>query len=135
MAEDAFAVARRGRRRANASAPRSKRIVLRVTESEDAMLRSLADAQGVTVQALLMRAALAGGSEEAARLEQLREELAGARFRLATVANNVNQLAHQANSFDLSGGTPVTGEEVFAVAASVREAMARIDAVTGRVEQ
>ena len=135
MAEDGFAVARRGRRRANASEPRSRRIVLRVTEPEEEMLRSLAAASGVSVQALLMRAVLTGGSDAAARVEQLREELAGARFRLATVANNVNQLAHQANSFDVSGGTPVTGEEVVALAASVREVMTRIDAVTGKVER
>lgn len=135
MAEDAFAVARRGRRRANASEPRSRRVVLRLSESEHQMLTAMAATQGVTVQAVLMRAALTGGSDAAAGVEQLREELAGARFRLATVANNVNQLAHQANSFDLSGGTPVTGEEVAAVTESVREVIARIDAVTGRVKQ
>ena len=98
------------------------------------MLTSLAAAQGVSVQAVLMRAVLTGGPDAAARLEQLREELAGARYRLATVANNVNQLAHQANAFALTDGTPVTTEEVRTLAGSVRDVIQRIDDVTGRAD-
>lgn len=109
--------------------------MLRVTEEEHRFLGELAAAQNVTMQAVLMRAVLTGGTDAAARWEQLREELAGARFRLATVANNVNQLAHQANNFDLTGERPVTTEEVAAVMADAREVMGRIDAVTGRAER
>lgn len=106
MAEDAFAVARRGRRRANADEPRGRRVVLKVTDRELSLLNSLARAQGVSKQAVLMRAVLTGGSDAAARYERLREDLSATRLLLANVANNVNQLAHQANAFAVTGGTP-----------------------------
>lgn len=129
MAEDAFAVARRGRRRANASEPRDRRVVLRLAEAEFQMLEALAQQQGVSKQAVLMRAVLTGGPEAAARYERLREELGAARFVLSTVANNVNQLAHQANAFALTGGTPVKTEEVVELADEVRAMMRRVEAV------
>ncbi|MFQ6486126.1 plasmid mobilization protein [Brachybacterium epidermidis] len=136
MAEqDAFAVARRGRRRANTSAARDRRVVLKLSESEDEMLRSLAGAQGVSVQAFVMRAVLTGGPDAAARYERLREELASTRLLLANVANNVNQLAYQANAFARSGnGEPVDEAHVRAVAEDVRSVVQKIDALTGRVE-
>lgn len=100
------------------------------------MLRSLADAQGVSVQAFLMRAVLTGGPDAAARYERLREELASTRMLLANVANNVNQLAYQANTFARSGnGEPVGGDEVRSAAAEVKAVIARVDSVTGRVVQ
>lgn len=129
MAEDAFAVARRGRRRANADAPRGNRVVLKVTDQELALLESLARAQGISKQAVLMRAVLTGGSDAAARYERLREDLSVARLMLANVANNVNQLAHQANSFAVAGGTPVSAEDVARALRDVRVVLARVDAV------
>lgn len=129
MAEDAFAVARRGRRRANADAPRENRVVLKVTDQELALLESLAGAQGVSKQAVLMRAVLTGGSDAAARYERLREDLSVTRLMLANVANNVNQLAHQANSFAVTGGTPVDAEDVARALRDVRAVLARVDAV------
>ncbi|MCT1654333.1 plasmid mobilization relaxosome protein MobC [Brachybacterium muris] len=110
--------------------------MLKLSGKEDAMLRSLAEAQGVSVQAFLMRAVLTGGPDAAARYERLREELASTRLLLANVANNVNQLAHQANSFARSGnGEPVDESHVRAVAAEVQAVIARVDSVTGRVIQ
>lgn len=129
MAEDAFAVARRGRRRANADEPREHRVVLKVTASELALLESLARAQGVSKQAVLMRAVLTGGVDAAARYERLREDLSATRLLLANVANNVNQLAHQANSFAVAGGTPVSTEDVQRALRNVRAVLARVDAV------
>lgn len=108
-------------------------MVLKLSDAEVGMLNSLAAAQGISRQAVLMRAVLTGGSEAAARYERLREELASTRFVLATVANNVNQLAHQANSFAVSGGTPVSADEVARVSESVRDVVARVDAIAGRV--
>lgn len=129
MAEDAFAVARRGRRRANVDEPRSNRVVLKVTDQELALLESLARAQGVSKQAVLMRAVLTGGSDAAARYERLRDDLSATRLMLANVANNVNQLAHQANSFAVTGGTPVGADDVQRALRDVRVVLARVDAV------
>lgn len=129
MAEDSFAVARRGARRANADEPRKNRLVLMMTDSEEALLRSLARAQGVSRQAVLMRAVLTGGTDAAARYEQLLEALARTRFQLATVANNVNQLAHQANTFALGSGEPVQAEDVRAVMRDVRTVIDRVESV------
>lgn len=129
MAEDSFAVARRGRRRANADEPRQQRIVLKVTDRELAMLESLASAQGVSKQAVLMRALLTGGSDAAARYERLREDLSVTRLMLANVANNVNQLAHQANAFALGGDTPVSAEDVQRALRDVRVVLDRVDDV------
>lgn len=129
MAEDAFAVARRGRRRANADEPRNHRVVLKVTAAELALLDSLARAQDVSKQAVLMRAVLTGGSDAAARYERLREDLSATRLLLANVANNVNQLAHQANSFAVGGGTPVSAGDVRRALRDVRSVVARVDAV------
>lgn len=129
MAEDTFAVARRGRRRANVDEPRSNRVVLKVTDQELALLESLARAQGVSKQAVLMRAVLTGGSDAAARYERLRDDLSATRLMLANVANNVNQLAHQANSYAVTGGTPVGADDVQRALRDVRVVLARVDAV------
>lgn len=115
MAGDAFAVARRGRRRANASSSRSRRVELKLTEEEFGLLEALAEAQGVSKQAVLMRAVLTGGPDAAARVDRLRDELRSLRLLLANVANNMNQLARQANAFALSGEEPVSAREVQAV--------------------
>lgn len=133
MAEDSFAVASRGKRRANADEPRSKRVVLKLTDGEFAYLEALARAQYVSKQAVLMRAVLTGGTEAAARYEQLLEALARTRFQLATVANNVNQLAHQANSFALGSSEPVQAEDVHEVLREVRAVMERVEGVAGQI--
>lgn len=129
MAEDSFAVARRGARRANADEPRKNRLVLMMTDSEDELLRSLSGAQGVSRQAVLMRAVLTGGTDAAARYERLLEALARTRFQLATVANNVNQLAHQANTFALGSGEPVEAEDVRTVMREVRTVIDRVESI------
>ncbi|MGP5292170.1 plasmid mobilization relaxosome protein MobC [Brachybacterium tyrofermentans] len=103
--------------------------MLKVTDQELALLESLAGAQGVSKQAVLMRAVLTGGSDAAARYERLREDLSVTRLMLANVANNVNQLAHQANSFAVTGGTPVDAEDVERALRDVRAVLTRVDAV------
>jgi hypothetical protein len=90
-----------------------------VSELERAQLRARADELGVSVPRLLVESALAdeefgGGwaarrAAELARRQQL-AELNELRYLLATIANNVNQLAHVANiSGDLPGAERVTG--------------------------
>ena len=109
-------------------------MVLKLTAEENAMLRSLAEAQGVSVQAFLMRAVLTGGPDAAARYERLREELASTRLLLANVANNVNQLAYQANTFARSGhGEPVDEGRVRAAGEDVANVVRKIDTLTGKV--
>lgn len=135
MAGDAFAIARRGRRRANADEPREVALQLKVTASENEMLKSLARAQGVSRQAVLMRAVLTGGTDAAARYERLREELASTRLLLANVANNLNQLAHQANAYALGGGTPVHAEDVASAVEDVRAVIARVQEVSERAQR
>ncbi|RCS68773.1 plasmid mobilization relaxosome protein MobC [Brachybacterium alimentarium] len=100
-----------------------------MTDRELSLLNSLARAQGVSKQAVLMRAVLTGGSDAAARYERLREDLSATRLLLANVANNVNQLAHQANAFAVTGGTPVSAEDVERALRDVRVVLARVDAV------
>lgn len=135
MAGDAFAIARRGRRRANADEARDIAIQLKVTASENQLLESISRAQGVSRQAVLMRAVLTGGTDAAARYERLREELASTRLLLANVANNLNQLAHQANAYALGGGTPVHAEDVASAVEDVRAVIARVQEVSERAQR
>lgn len=108
---------------------------MKLTKSEDEFLRALGRAQGgLSRQAVLMRATFTGGTDAAARYERLREDLSAARLLLANVANNVNQLAHQANSFALAGGTPVDAADVERAVEAVRGVAARIDVIAGKVE-
>lgn len=79
-----------------------------------------------------MRAVLTGGSDAAARYERLREDLSATRLLLANVANNVNQLAHQANSFAVAGGTPVSADDVQRALRDVRVVLERVDAVASK---
>lgn len=133
MAEDSFAVARRGMRRANADEPRTRRVVVKLTDEEFAFIEALSDAQGVSKPAVLMRAVLTGGTDAAARYEQLLEALSRTRFQLATVANNVNQLAFQANSFARGSNDRVSEDDVRAVMRDVRTMIDRVDAIAGRI--
>lgn len=126
MAGDVFAVARRGRRRANAAASRSRRVELKLTEEEFGLLEALAEAQGVSKQAVLMRAVLTGGPDAAARVDRMRDELRSLRLLLANVANNMNQLARQANAFALGGEEPVSARDVQAVVDDAAQLVVRI---------
>lgn len=135
MAEDPFAVARRGTRRANADEPRERRVVVKLTEREFSFLEALSRAQGVSKQAVLMRAVHTGGTDAAARYEQLLEALSRTRFQLATVANNVNQLARQSNSFALTGDNPVSSEDVELVLREVRTVIDRVEGIASRAEE
>lgn len=133
MAGGSFAVARRGMRRANADEPRKRRIVVKLTDAEFAFIEALAEAQAVSKPAVLMRAVLTGGTDAAARYEQLLEALSRTRYQLATIANNVNQLAFQANSFARGANEPVTEDDVRAVMHDVRSIIDRVDIISGKI--
>ena len=112
------------RRRANYSGGRPYRHEVRVSPEEEAVLLGLAGEQQVTVPRLLVESALAQGRGET--LTERRDALAKlfAVYRLlASVANNVNQIAHVANT---NRQVPV---DTGTVLEEVRKVAARVDAV------
>jgi hypothetical protein len=129
----ATAVARKGRRRRNTSTgPRTvRRVVIRLSEHENGLVSAMAVEQGVTAQALFMRALLTGGTDATAKYERLRDELAAARRLLAAVSVNINQLARQANAagagLDVAA---VTDEQMATALRTLARAVEQIDAVT-----
>lgn len=87
-----------GRRRMNADEPRTNRVVVKCTDDELRMLFGLAASQGVSIQNALMRAALAGDAETAARTADLARELRDTRHMFSVATGLLNQLAKVANS-------------------------------------
>lgn len=108
------------RRRANATEARTRLQPVRVSEEERQRLVELAAEQRVSVSRLLVESALGGGeSPEGRRVVMV--QLFELRRLLATMANNVNQLARSAN---------VTGQVSTALSGSLadaRDLMLRID--------
>lgn len=94
------------RRQANAPSGRPISHKVRLTEEEHARLLKLADEQEVTIPRLLVESALASTSGETpTQRRQAMVELFAIRHQLATVANNINQLARIANvSGEVPGG-------------------------------
>lgn len=92
---------RSGRRRPRTGAPRNRRLDLRVSDDELAELRARAVASGVSIQRLMIDAALKDGlgRAEAAVDAAAASELTEARRELARIGNNVNQLARLAHSY------------------------------------
>lgn len=112
------------RRRANYVGGRQHRHEVRVSPEEEGVLLRLAAAQGVTIPRLLVESALAQGQGET--LTERRNTIAElfAVYRLlASVANNVNQIAHVANA---NRQVPV---ETGLVLDEVRAVARRVDAV------
>ncbi|GGO94076.1 hypothetical protein GCM10011584_34280 [Nocardioides phosphati] len=112
----------RRRRRENVPGGRSHPYKVLVSEDEKQQLEALAGAAKVSVQRLLVASALAG---DRGGVDQQREN-AAALFHierlLANLANNINQIARQANA-DNS-----IREDTRVVLAEVRKAAKRIDA-------
>lgn len=93
-------VAGRGRtRRANApGGPRSKRVVVKLTEEELERLQLRADAQGVTVQGLMVGAALSDGVDGIRGVREIAAEVMKTQRLVGNVADNMNQIARKANT-------------------------------------
>lgn len=135
VAAEATAIARRGARRRNTSdaAGRVHATLVRMTTDEKALVTALALSQGLSVPAFLMRSAVTGGADAAARYERLREELAGARRLLAGLSSNLNQLARQANAHALAEDVPaVTVAQLDSAVRAVQQAVSRVDSITSR---
>ena len=118
---------RRGRvRRAREPVPRAVIQKVKLTNGEHEKLRALAAELGVSVPRLLVESALAGRETPTERRAAV-AELFEIRRLLATVANNVNQLAHTAN---ISGEVPAA-TRLEGTLQEVTELVAGIRALTG----
>lgn len=119
---------RAGRSR-RAREPARRQVVqkLKLTEGERDRLRVRAGELGVSVPRLLVESALAEGTVTGTERRAEMVELFELRRLLATVANNVNQLARLANTL---GEVPV-GQRLEDAVADVEEIVGRLRALTG----
>lgn len=88
------------RRRENTPAGTKKRRDLWVTVEEEAALVARAEREKVTVPNLLISSALADDRETPTERRAAMAELMAVHTLLARTANNINQLARQANATD-----------------------------------
>lgn len=86
------------RRRPRVAGGRTGNHRVRVSAEEEAVLQKLAAEQGVDVVELLVESALAGDRETASMRREAMTELFQVRKLLASISNNVNQLARHANA-------------------------------------
>ncbi len=99
---------------------------VKLSVAEDERLRERAAALGVSVPRLMVEAALSGVETPAAR-RQMIADLFEARRLLATVANNVNQLAKLANT----SGEVGSRERLERTLGEVDEVIVALRALTG----
>jgi hypothetical protein len=71
---------------------------VRLTEEEEHQIRRRAEESGVSAQRFLVEAAMSGSAAEASERRRARRDVERAGFVLASVSNNLNQLAKWANS-------------------------------------
>lgn len=94
------------KRRANHRGGRTIRHEVWCSVEEEGALASRAAREGMTIPRLLVESALASDSgETASERRELREHLLRLRYLLGANANNINQIAYQANAADDPGGT------------------------------
>lgn len=110
-------------RRAREREPRRAQIQVKVTESEREELRARAAELGVSMPRLMVESALSGVQTPTDRRREL-AELFELRRLLATVANNVNQLAKAAH---------VSGQ--VAEQSRLEQTLADVDATLARLRQ
>lgn len=113
-------------RRGREAEPRRVYQQVKLTGGERELLRARAAELGVSVPRLLVESALEGRETSTERRQQV-AGLFEVRRLLATVANNVNQLARSAN---VSGEVAV-GERLERTLVEVDELLLRIRALTG----
>ena len=114
-------------RRANADVARDRRYTVKVNAVEDAALRARAGAAGVTVPRLMFESALDAHIVTDTQRAEVVAEVFAVRRLMATVANNVNQLARYANT---EGVFPA---EADAVVAEYRDLVPRLRAALDRL--
>jgi hypothetical protein len=113
-------------RRARQAVPRRVYQQVKLTEQEREHLRARADELGMSVPRLLVESALSGVETPTERRRMV-AELFETRRLLATIANNVNQLARSAN---ISGHVPA-GRRLEQTLVEVDELVAQLRVLTG----
>lgn len=113
------------RRRANVEGGRQHQHKVKVSPEEEAVLARLAAEQQVTIPRLMVESALASESSETpTQRKQVIAELFALHRLLASVSNNVNQIARATNaSGEAQADTAVTLAEVREVAVRIDEAI------------
>ena len=91
------------KRRANTPGGRQHSHKVRVTPEEEGLLLRLAAEQNVTVPRLLVEAALANHGETSTDRRELLASLFHVRRLLASISNNVNQIARATNAGEGAG--------------------------------
>jgi len=114
-------------RRANADVPRDRRYTVKVNAAEDAALQARAVPAGVTVPRLMFESALDAHVITDTQRKEVVAEVFAVRRLMATVANNINQLARYANTEGVFPG------EADAVLAEYRELVPRLRAALDRL--
>ncbi len=109
------------RRRANVEGGREHRHIVRVSAEEEAQLTALAERHRVTVARLLVESALAEARETPSERRNQFMQLAQLARLVGSVANNINQIARQANT---AGEVPV---EASAAVSHARSVIFRVD--------
>jgi uncharacterized protein (DUF1778 family) len=71
---------------------------VRLTEEEDRQIRHRADGAGLSAQRFVVEAALSGSASAAAQRRRAERDAERARLILASISNNMNQLAKWANT-------------------------------------
>jgi uncharacterized protein (DUF1778 family) len=71
---------------------------VRLTEVEERQIRRLAEKVGLSAQRFVVEAALSGSAATAAQRRRAQRDAERARLILASISNNVNQLAKWANT-------------------------------------
>jgi uncharacterized protein (DUF1778 family) len=77
---------------------RQSRLNVRLTEEEEGEIRRRADQCGLSAQRFLVEAAMSGTAATAADQRRAQRNAERARLVLASISNNVNQLAKWANT-------------------------------------
>lgn len=116
-------------RRANAEGGREKSYRVYVTPEEDAQLRARAVVADVTVPRFLFESAMNADVETTTDRKQAIAELFALTRLMATVSNNVNQLARYANT---EGMFP---QEAHAVVDEYRELAGRVQGAIDRLAE
>lgn len=109
------------RRRANVEGGRPHRHEVKVSPEEEGVLLRLAAEQRVTVPRLLVESALSTGTETPSERRNAMAELFALHRLLASISNNVNQIAKATNA------TGELQDELGATLAAVRRTAERID--------
>jgi uncharacterized protein (DUF1778 family) len=77
---------------------RHRLLGVRLTEEEERQIRHRAQGAGLSAQRFVVEAALSGSTAAAAQRRQAQRDSERARLILASISNNVNQLAKWANT-------------------------------------